>query len=308
MSEMKAVVQTKYGGPELMEMVRAPKPIINDNQLLIQIKATNVASGDWRINTLSIEPIWLKPIVRLMFGLTGPRQKIRGISASGIVVEAGKNVSTYKKGDRVYFINSMKAGCLAEYIALKSTAVMAKIPTKMGFEESAPLAFGAMSAYHFVNERTVQKDMKVLVYGASGSVGSYAVQLAKYYGAEVTAVASSKHHKALLNLGVDHLIDYKKRDFRTDSKQYDFILDAVGKISKRSCKPVLSKAGTYCNIWAMTKEDSNRLKIINEVIEDGGLETLIDEAYLFAEYKTAHSHTYDGHKSGNVVIRIQEES
>lgn len=305
---MKAVVQTRYGGPEQMEMVTVPKPLINDNQMLIQIQATNVASGDWRVNTLSIEPAILKPIVRLMFGFRGPRQKIRGISAAGIVVETGKNVSTYKKGDMVYFINSMKAGCLAEYVVLKSSAIMAKIPTKMGFIEAAPLAFGAMSAYHFVNERTVQKDMKVLVYGASGSVGSYAVQLAKYYGAEVTAVASSKHHKALLNLGVDHLIDYKKRDFRADSKQYDFILDAVGKISKRSCKSVLSKGGTYCNIWAMTKEDSNRLKIINKIIEEGGLETLIDDVYPFEEFKTAHSHTYDGHKSGNVVIRIQEES
>jgi NADPH:quinone reductase-like Zn-dependent oxidoreductase len=304
---MKAVVQTRYGGPERLEMITTSIPVIKDNQVLIQINATNVASGDWRINTATV-PTPLKPILRLVFGFRGPRQKIRGISAAGSIVETGSKVTTYKKGDRVYFINSMKAGCLAEYTALKESSVMAQIPANISFVEAAPLAFGALSAYHFVNENTIQKNMKVLIYGASGSVGSYAVQFAKYYGAEVTAVASAKHHKALLNLEVNHLIDYNERDFRTDSIQYDFILDAVGKITKRSCKPVLLQGGTYCSVKSPTKEDSNRLKIINKIVEEGKMETLIDQIYPFEEFREAHTHTYDGHKSGNVVIRIQEES
>ena len=304
MNIMKAILQTKYGGPEEMAIGNVPIPDINDNQLLIQIQATNIASGDWRLNTLSIEPRPLKPIVRLMFGIRGPRQKIRGISAAGIIVEKGKNVTRYEKGDRVYFINSMKAGCLAEYVAVKDSIAMAKIPRNMEFTEAAPLAFGAMSAYHFINENTIQKGMSILIYGASGSVGSYAVQLAKFYGAKVTAVASQKHHQNLLNLGVDHIIDYKKNDFRQDTTQYDFIFDAVGKISKRSCKPVLTSNGVYRNILAPTKEDSNRLNIINDIIEQGELKTLIDKVYPFEDFKQAHNHTYEGHKSGNVVIQI----
>lgn len=180
----------------------------------------------------------------------------------------------------------------------------------MSFVDAAPLAFGGLSAYHFINENTIQKDDKVLIYGASGSVGTYAVQLAKYYGAQVTAVASAKHHQALLNLGVseDSIIDYNEQDFRTQQNcEYDFILDAVGKITKQSCKSVLSKGGTYCTVNTPTKEDSNRLRSINKIVEEGKMETVIDKIYPFEEFKEAHVHTYGGHKSGNVVIRISEE-
>jgi NADPH:quinone reductase-like Zn-dependent oxidoreductase len=306
MTEMKAVIQTRYGGPELLELISTPIPAVKENEVLIQIKATNVASGDWRVNTLSV-PTILKPIMRLIFGFRGPRQKIRGVTAAGSIVETGSKVTSYEKGNHVYFINTMKAGCLAEFIVLKESAVMAKIPNNMDFIEAAPLAFGAMSAYHFVNQNTVQQNMKVLIYGASGSVGSYAVQLAKYYGAEVTAVSSSKHHEALLNLGVNHVIDYTEHDFRADTKQYDFILDAVGKITKRSCKPVLNTGGKYYSVKSPTKEDSKRLESINKIIEEGGIETLIDKVYPFEEFKEAHIHTYGGHKCGNVIIQISKE-
>ena len=303
MGEMKVIVQRKYGGPEKLEMSTAPIPEISDSELLVQIHATDVSSGDWRQNTLSI-PAPFKMIARLFFGIQGPRNVIRGISAAGVVVKTGSEVESFNIGDRVYFISSKKAGCLAEFIAIKETGPIALIPNKMTFVEAAPLAFGALTAYQFINEKTIQTGQKILVYGASGSVGSYALQFAKYYGAEVTAVASTKHHERLLALGADSLIDYTERDFRLESNHFDLIFDAVGKISKKSCKQVLQKNGKYCSIWSPTKEDSNLMSSVNKIIDKGGLVTLIDQVYPFDDFKEAHSHTYGGHKSGNVIIKI----
>jgi len=300
---MKAVIQTRYGGPELLKLVSTPIPTVKENEILIQIKATNVSSGDWRVNTLSV-PTILKPIMRSIFGFRGPRQKIRGITGAGTIIKTGSKVSSFEPGGHVYFINSIKAGCLAEFIVLKESSIIAKIPDTMNFTEAAPLAFGAMTAYHFINKNTIQQNMEVLIYGASGSVGSYAVQLAKYYGAEVTAVSSFKHHKELLKLGADHVIDYTQHDFRTDLKQFDVILDAVGKISKGSCKAVLNPTGKYYTVKSPTKEDSCRLESINKIIEEGRMKTLIDKVYPFNEFKEAHIHVYDGHKCGNVIIQV----
>lgn len=303
---MKAVIQTKYGGPELMQLVTRPIPTMKANEMLVKIRATNVASGDWRVNTLSV-PFLLKPIIRLIFGCTGPRSEIRGITAAGEVVNTGANVTLYQPGDRVYFINSSKAGCLAEYIALNESTVMAKIPQSMSFVEAAPVAFGAMSAYHFINPDNVKAGMEALVYGASGSVGSAAIQLAKYYGAKVTAISTEKNHKALLELGADHVIDYTKHDFRIDSsKQYDLIFDAVGKITKKSCASVLKSNGKYYSTWSPTDEKTERLEAINKIIDEGKLKTLIDKVYTLSEFEEAHTHTYSGHKCGNVVIETDK--
>jgi len=302
---MKAVIQTKYGGPEVMQLVTRPIPDINTNEVLVKIRATNVASGDWRVNTLSI-PFLLKPIFCLIFGFTGPRQDIRGITAAGEVIKAGAKVTLYKPGDRVYFINTFKAGCLAEYIALNESTVMTKIPQSMSYIDAAPLAFGALSAYHFINQNNVKTGMDVLIYGASGSVGSYSIQLAKYYGAKVTAVSSEQHHKALLELGADHVIDYIKQDFRTETKRYDLIFDAVGKITKKSCKAVLNSSGKYYTTWSATQEDTKRLESINTIIDEGNLKTLIDKVYPTSEFREAHARTYGGHKRGNVVIEIDK--
>lgn len=298
---MKAIIQHKYGGVEQLELTTINKPHINDKEVLIQVKAVNIASGDMRVNTLNAPNI-LKPIMRLVFGWHGPRHIVRGISASGVITEVGKTVTQYKKGDEVYFINSMKAGCLADYVLLKEKAVMAKIPKNISFIDAAPIAFGAMSAYHFINEKSIKEGSRVLIYGASGSVGSYALQLGKYYGAKVTGVSSKKNHQTLIELGADYTIDYKSTDISTLKEKYDVIFDAVGKIKKRNVKHILTNKGSYFTVNLPTKEDRKRLLKLNTIIKEGQLSTLIDSIYPIDMFKEAHLKTYNGHKVGNVVI------
>lgn len=300
---MKAIIQNKYGGPETLQLANVSTPEMNDNEIQVKIHASNIASGDMRINTMDVPSI-LKPIMWVLFGLKGPKRKIRGISASGVVSNTGSKVTKFKKGDAIYFINSMKAGCLAEYVTLSEKAVIARKPEQLSFVQAAPVAFGALSAYHFINAKNIQKDNEVLIYGASGSVGSYALQLAKYYGATVTAVSSKKNHKILLELGADHTIDYHTSDFRLQNKQYDVVFDAVGKLSKKSCKDVLKSSAKYLSIKAPTKESIVRLEELNAIIEEGKLTTLIDSVFELEEYKQAHELTYSGHKTGNVVLKI----
>lgn len=298
---MKAIIQKKYGGIEQLQLTLVPKPMIKPSELLVAVKAVNVASGDYKINTLNVH-VLLKPILRLVFGLFGPRQQIRGITASGVVAEIGSNVKNYQVGDEVYFINSMGAGCLADFVKLKEKSIMVKKPSNISFIEAAPIAFGAMSAYHFINEQTIFKGANVLIYGASGSVGSYALQMAKYYGAKVTAISSQKNHEVLLSLGADGVIDYQKTDISKLDFKYDVIFDAVGKIKRNQVKHLLSESGKFYSILSPTKEDKQRLLVLNQIIEAGKLKTLLDGKYSIDQYKMAHQKVYDGHKVGNVVI------
>lgn len=312
---MKAVVQRQYGGPTAMHLQQMAKPVPTAKQVLIEIHATNVSAGDWRVNTLSVPSAWMKPIMRLIFGWSGPRQPIRGCTAAGVIVQAGERVdsssaSSFKVGDRVYFINTMGAGCLTEFIALNPySAVMAKIPAGIDYVHAAPLSFGAMTALHFLNEKTITAGMKVLVYGASGAVGSYAIQLAKHFGAgEVTAVASAGHHAALRDLGADKLIDYKTTDFRNTEagERYDLIFVAVNQpVTKQSCKCVLAKDAKFCSVESITEESSKKLQTLNAIVEAGHLKTLIDKVYSLDQYREAHEHVYAGHKRGNVVIDMK---
>lgn len=300
---MKAIIQKRYGGVENLMMVELDKPKYNKNQVLVKIDKANISSGDMKVNTLGV-PFLLRIILRLIFGIKGPRQMIRGISASGIIVEVGSKVTRYQIGDKVYFINSMKASCLAEYIALNQDAVMAIKPDNIDFSQAAPLAFGALSAYHFINSKTIKKDMDVLIYGASGSLGTYALQLAKYYGANVAAVSSQKNHQRLKSLGAKSCIDYHKEDFRCLDMTYDLIFDAVMKINKKTCLKVLKENGQFLSVKSPTKESSQRLIEINQIIKEGKLISVIDKTYQFKDFKEAHQHVYSGHKCGNVVINI----
>jgi len=300
---MKAIIQERYGGVEQLFLKNVNIPKYKDNQILVKMRVANVSSGDAKINTLRVNPL-LRLLLRLVFGFRGPRSKIRGISGVGEVVEVGVKVTRYQKGDVIYFINSMKAGCLAEYVVLDESVVSAHKPSMLSDEEAAPLAFGALSAYHFINAKTIQKDSRVLIYGASGSLGTYAIQLAKYYGATVTAVSSKKNHQVLKALGADDVIDYHTTDFRDDNRVYDVIFDAVMKINKRHCKKVLKPDGRYLSVKMPTKESSQRLIEINRMIEEGKLTTYLDHVYMFEAYKEAHERVYSGHKVGNVVIHI----
>lgn len=300
---MKAIIQKHYGGIDQLKMVDLPIPSYKDNQILVKIYATNISSGDMKVNTLGV-PLVLRVLMRLVFGFRGPRHQVRGISACGEVVEVGCKVRRYHKGDLIYFINSMKAGCLAEYIVLNEAGVIAKKPKIMSPLEACPLAFGALTSYHFINARTINQGARVLIYGASGSVGSYALQLAKYYGAHVTGVSSQKNHEVLKNLGADVCIDYQKVDFRALDQTYDVIFDAVMKLNKKSCKNVLKPGGRYLSVKSPTKESVDRLLAINKIIGEGKLKTLLEPPYDFTDFKQAHERVYRGHKVGNVVINI----
>lgn len=303
---MKAIIQKKYGGTDKLQLVEVPTPTIKDNEVLIEVYAANVASGDMRINTLDV-PLMLRPLLRLIFGFTGPRKQIRGVTGSGKIVKIGPKVTTYKIGDRVNYINSMGAGCMAEYLSLKETSVMSKIHDNVSYNDAAPIPFGAMSAYHFINEDSIKQGDKVLIYGASGSVGSYALQLAKFYGAHVTAVTSKKNHDAMKSIGADAVIDYKTEDFRKTTDKYDVIFDAVLKINKKQVMEVLNPNGTFLSIKSLTKEKSSRIKILNDLLSKNEIKTLIDKVYDINEYKEAHKHVYGKHKVGNVVIEFKKQ-
>lgn len=301
---MRAVVQDTYGEVDTLHIVKVDTPKYGDNQILVKMYATNISSGDMKINTLNV-PFILRVMMRLVFGFKGPRRKIRGIAGSGEVVGLGKHVSQYQKGDAIYFINSMKAGALAEYIVLNEKAVIAKKPESISYVQAAPIAFGALSAYHFINKKTVKPGSDVLIYGASGSLGTYALQLAKYFGGHVTCVSSEKNHSVLKDLGADFVIDYHKEDFRRQSKNYDLIFDAVMKINRRSCKHILKPNGKYLSVKSPTKESIERLYELNQIIDEGKLISYVEKVYELDAYKQAHTHVYDGHKVGNVVLKIK---
>lgn len=303
---MKAIIQKRYGGPDTLELVKMDQPKLKSSEVLIKIHSTNIASGDMRVNTLSI-PFGLKTIMRLVFGWNGPRNKIRGLTAAGEIIEVGDKTTKFKVGDRVNFINSMGASCLAEYISLNEKKIISKIGNDVSYAQAAPVSFGAMSAYHFINENTIKKGDEVLIYGASGSVGSYALQLAIYYGATVTAVCSKKNHAAVKKLGAKHVINYKTTDFSKTSKKYDVIFDAVIKIKKKQVKSNLKEKGRFMSIKLPTSEKQDRLDLLNKLMQEGNLVSLMDKEFKFVEYKEAHELVYSQHKLGNVVINIIEE-
>ena len=224
---------------------------------------------------------------------------------NGKIVEIGKDVTRFEIGDRVNLINSMGAGCLAEYICLSEKKIISKIGDNISYAQSAPVAFGAMSAYHFINEKTIHKGDKVLIYGASGSLGTYAVQLAIYYGGEVTAVCSKKNHEAMIGLGAKHVIDYQVDDFSVGKKKYDVILDAVIKLKKKDIKNVLTENGRYLTLKMPTKEKIERLDEMNRIMNEGKMISLMDKEFTFDEFVTAHNLVYSKHKVGNVVINIK---
>lgn len=302
---MRAIVQEKYGDIDTLILKNVEMPVINNKQMLIKIHATNIASGDMRINKFEM-PYALKPLARLLFGFNGPRNKIRGISASGEIVQVGSEVKNFKIGDKVNFINSMKAGCLAEYIALSEKSMVSVFDDSIKYEEAAPIAFGAMAAYHFINEDTIKPGMDVLIYGASGSVGTYAISLAKYFGANVTAVCKSKNSEVVKNIGADKVIDYTEENVLNLGKKYDLIFDSVMKFPKKEAIKILKENGKYMSTRSLTTEKKEKIEYLNKLLKEKKITTVIDKVFDFEDYKEAHKLVYSKHKVGNVVIKIND--
>jgi NADPH:quinone reductase-like Zn-dependent oxidoreductase len=317
---MKAIVYHQYGSPEVLKLEEIKTPEPKSNEVLIRIKATAVNSGDCRLR--KADPF----AVRFIFGLFKPRKKILGTSFSGIIESVGSEIKKYNLGDEVWGSSDMLFGTYAEYICLPEDAMFTLKPQTVTFTEAASIPFGANTALHFLQKANIRPGQEILIYGASGAVGSAAVQLAKYFGATVTAVCSTANIALVKDIGADYVLDYTQEDFMRMDKEYDFIWDTVNKLSPTRSAPNLKKDGQFIlsaaglsalfsALWLkITKGIKSQMGVIkithegtellSRLMESGQLKPVIDKVYTLENIPEAHTYADQGHKKGNLAITI----
>jgi 2-desacetyl-2-hydroxyethyl bacteriochlorophyllide A dehydrogenase len=322
---MKAIICTKWGPPDVLKLKEVPKPTPKDKEVLIRIHATTVSAGDSEMRALKFS-LWLKVLARVGFGFRGPRKKIIGQELAGEIESVGKDVKLFKKGDQVFGSPGFHFGTYAQYVCLPEKAVLAKKPTNMTYEEAACVPLGGLEALHFLGKANIKGKEKVLINGAGGSIGTAAIQLAKYYGAEVTAVDSTRKLDMLRSTGADHVIDYTKEDFTKNGQTYDVIFDIVGKSSFSDSIMSLKENGRYLLanpkmshkikgrriskktskkvISDYTFQKAEDLIFLKDLIEAEKIKSVIDRSYPLEQTAEAHRYVDKGGKKGNVVIKV----
>ncbi len=316
---MKAIVCTKYGPPEVLQLREVEKPVPEKNEVCIKIFATAVTASDCIVRGFKL-PVW-SPVgfmMGLVLGFKKPRNPVLGMVLAGEVESAGKNVKSFKKGDQVYgwtVMSSVKIqfGTYAEYKCLPENSVITLKPSNLSYEEAASIPYGGLMALHYLKKGNIRNGQKVLIYGASGSIGTSAVQLARHFGAEVTGVCSTTNVELVKSLGAYAVIDYIKEDITERGVLYDFILDAVGKSKssklKLQCKDALTPYGKYISVDdGSPKATVENLILLRELAEAGQLKPVIDRRYPLEQMVEAHRYVDKGHKKGNVVITVKHNN
>ena len=305
---MKAAICTAYGPPEVLKIKEVDKPVPKDDEILVKVMSASVNSGDARIRGLRAPGI-LPLVMRLLFGLTKPRNPILGLMFSGVVEEVGKDVANFKVGDPIFGSTGSKMGAHAEFAIVKANGVLTKKPEKASYEEAAALVFGGMTATFFLKKAGIEsmQKPKVLIYGATGSVGTAAVEVSKHYNAHVTSVCSERGAELAKSLGSDEIVLYTQQDFRQLDTQFDIVFDAVGKTKKKDASHILKPSGKYLTVGGMdvAKERKEQLEFLSQLFDKGEIRANIDKVYPLEEIIEAHRYVDSERKKGNVVLKIQ---
>ncbi len=324
---MKAIVHTKYGPPDELQLLEVEKPVPGDNEVLIKIHATTVTTTDCNARNFTFVPQSFMFFARIMFGFKKPRIKILGIDLAGEIEAIGKDVKLFKAGDQVFGSPGTKFGGHAEYVCVPENGALAIKPADLSWEKAAAISLAGNTALFFIRDLAkIQAGQKILIHGASGAIGTYAVQLAKYYGAVVTGVCSATNAEMVKSLGAEKVIDYTIEDFTKSDEKYDFVFNVVGKTTFSQCKGILKPKGIYLDnmmevkdflkvLWTsivggkkikggVSTERAENLKFFIELIESGKLKPVIDRSFPIEKTAEAFQYVEQGHKKGNVIITM----